>query len=245
MRKLEIVNFNLNNMKNILMHVLIVTLFTSCGNKKIDWSLVNLPIPLDSISRDSEILTYSKDQSHQLEVYKSFNSNLLYFANTPLAGKVIAKNSIILYVSKEDRNIVAVTLLTEDEENTNALLNIITDKLGKTDYHYFYNGNEEATVTQKIWRRDNKYYTLKVDEPAYIFGQKTKTAAFTIFNDSGKSFLRWWFYDGGDFSGFYGQYLDEKNKPEHQQEEYSYDDFVKQMDREKINSGTTSHYYIR
>lgn len=233
-------------MKKIpLLILVIISFLTSCGDKKIDWSTVSLPIPLDSISGTYEILPYSTNDAHQLEIYKSFDSSLLYFANTPLAGKVIAKNSVVLYVSKKERNIVAVTLLTEDEENTSKLLKIIAERMGKTDYHYFYNENKEATVRQKIWMKDNRYYTLDLHDPEHIFGKKTKTAAFTIFNNTNSSFLRWWFYDGGDFSGFYGQYLDEKNKPEHREKAYSYGDFVKQMDTEKKNSGTTSNYYVR
>jgi hypothetical protein len=232
-------------MKNLFLLLTILLLMISCQKKKIDWSEVILPIPLDSIAKSYEVLPYLNYNTANMESYKSFDKNLLFFKNTALDGKVMASNSIVMYVSKKDEKIVAVSLFTEDEKNTDKLLKTIEENLGKTDYHYFYNENKKLTVTQKIWKKGNKYYTLNLHDPDYILGKKTKTASFTIFNSTSDIFLKWWFYDGGDFSGFYGQYLDEKKKPEHINKNYNYSDFIEQMDKKNKNDGTTARFYVK
>ena len=232
-------------MKKILLILTIFPFIISCQDKKVDWAKVNLPIPLDSISKKYKILPYYDYNTQNMELYKSFDKNLLFFDETELDGKVLINNSIVIYVSTFDKNILAITLFTEDEKNTDKLLRIIDKQLGKADYHYYYNDNKKLITTQKIWKKEGKYYTLNFKSPDYIFGEKTKTAQLTIFNSESNVFLKWWFYNGGDFSGYYGQYIDESKKPEHKNKNYTYKDFVEQMDRENKNYGTTSKFFVK
>ena len=232
-------------MKKLLLLLAILPFMISCQDKKVDWAKVNLPIPLDSISKNYEILPYYDYNTQNMELYKSFDKNLLFFDETELDGKVLINNSIVIYVSTFDKNILAITLFTEDEKNTDKLLKIIDEQLGKADYHYYYNDNKKLITTQKIWKKEGKYYTLNFKNPDYIFGEKTKTAQLTIFNSESNVFLKWWFYSGGDFSGYYGQYIDESKKPEHKNKNYTYKDFVEQMDRENKNYGTTSEFFVK
>ncbi|WP_353163976.1 hypothetical protein [Acinetobacter guillouiae] len=218
-------------------------LLIACQDKKVDWAQVNLPIPLDYISKDYEILPYYSYEKQNLDLYKSYDKNLMYFKGTTLDGKVLLDNSAVLYTDKKSKKIVAITLFTEDKKNTDKLLKVIDENLGSTDYHYFY-GDSAVPTTDKLWKKGEKYYTLRIKEPDHIFGKKTKTASFTIFNSSSDTFIRWWFYDGGDFSGFYGQYLDELKKIDNVNKKFSYRDFVKKMDREDKNYGTTSHFFV-
>ena len=232
-------------MKKILLILTIFPFIISCQDKKVDWAKVNLPIPLDSISKKYKILPYYDYNTQNMELYKSFDKNLLFFDETELDGKVLINNSIVIYVSTFDKNILAITLFTEDKKNTDKLLRIIDKQLGKADYHYYYNDNKKLITTQKIWKKEGKYYTLNFKSPDYIFGEKTKTAQLTIFNSESNVFLKWWFYNGGDFSGYYGQYIDESKKPEHKNKNYTYKDFVEQMDRENKNYGTTSEFFVK
>jgi len=230
-------------MKNTLLFLTTFPLLIACQDKKVDWAQVNLPTPLDSISKDHEILPYYSYEKQNLDLYLSYDKNLMYFKNTPLDGKVLLDNSAVLYTDKKSKAIVAITLFTEDKKNTDKLLKVIDENLGSTDYHYFY-GDSAVPTTDKLWKKEEKYYTLRIKDPDYIFGEKTKTASFTIFNSSSDTFIRWWFYDGGDFSGFYGQYLDELKKIENVNTKFTYRDFVKKMDKEGKNYGTTSHFFI-
>lgn len=230
-------------MKNTLLVLTTFPLLIACQDKKVDWAQVNLPTPLDSISKDYEILPYYSYEKQNLDLYKSYDKNLMYFKNTPLDGKVLLDNSAVLYTDKKSKEIVAITLFTEDKKNTDKLLKLIDENLGSTDYHYFY-GDSAVPTTDKLWKKGEKYYTLRIKDPDYIFGEKTKTASFTIFNSSSDTFIRWWFYDGGDFSGFYGQYLDELKKIDNINKKFTYVDFVKKMDREGKNYRTTSHFFV-
>lgn len=230
-------------MKKLFLLFVITSIIVSCQDKKTDWATIDLPIPLTAISNQNELLPYTDYDN--MKLFKSFDKNLLFLDGTALDGKVLAENHLILYVSNADKNIVAVTFYIEDENNTDKLLNIIDKKLGQTDYNYRYDDNKKLITTRKIWKKDGKYYTLGYNNPDYIFGKKTKTAQFTIFNANSSVFVRWWFYDGGDFSEFYGQYLDESKKPEHQNKKYTYKDFVEQMDKDNKNEGTTSEYFVK
>lgn len=232
-------------MKKKLLILTLLPLIFSCQKRKMDWAQINLPIPLDSIAKNYEILPLHAYDSNKLKLYKSFDKKLLFFDEIPLEGKALVSNSVIFYVSDLDQKIVAITLSTEDEENTDQLLKIIDQKLGKPDYHYCYNENQKLITTQKIWEKEGNFYTLNAKDPDYLLGKKTRTAQFTIFNAENNIFLRWWFYDGGDFSGFYGQYLDERKITGHKNRSYTYKDFVEQMDRENRNNGTTSKYFIK
>ena len=180
-----------------------------------------------------------------MDLYKSYDKDLLNFDGVGLAEKDIIDNSAILYVSKSSKKVVAVSLFTEDAKKTDALVKKLEEKLGPTDYHYYYK-NDALPSRDRIWKKANNYYTLRLNDVAYIFDKKTKTAILTIFYASPDNpFVKWWFYEGGDFSGFYGQYLDEKSKPEHKNDNYTYKDFVEQMDRENKNFGTTSRDYVK
>ena len=154
------------------------------------------------------------------------------------------ENFAHIFVSNSDNRILAISLYTQDPESTDKLIKLVEENLGKTDYHYYYY-DDALPSREKIWKKDNKFFTLLVKDTDYINSKKTKTATLTIFNDEDNPFVKFWFYDGGNFSGFYGQYIDEKNKPEHKNKNYTYRNFVEQMDRENKNFGTTSHFFVK
>ena len=243
-------------MKKLLLLLAILPFMISCnGQDKIDWATVNLPIPLDSISKNYKLFQPYSNINSNIKYYKSLDQKFLYVWNTNLDGGLelkyddgytaINENFADIFVSEPDNKLLAIRLYTEDPKSTDKLINLVNEKLGKTDYHYFFNDNEKATVRQKIWKNKNKYYTLEMNDPDYYIGKVTKTARLTIFNDENNPFVKYWFYDGGNFSGFYGQYLDEKNKPEHNGKNYTYRSFVEQMDRENKNFGTTSDFFVK
>ncbi len=230
-------------MKKIFLLVSISSFLFSC-QQKLDLATISLPIALDSLSKTYKIYPYDGDYAG-MKLYKSHDKNLLFFNDTGLDGKVLTENFAFVYVSNDDQKVLAITLITEDVKNTEKLLKKVDEKFGKADYHYHYDDNKKVIVTQKIWEKDGHYYTLSAGDPDYVLGEKTKTAKLTVFNSSSTVFLKWWFYDGGDFSGFYGQYLDEIAKHKYKKNTYTYKDFVTQMDKEGKNYGTTSEYFVK
>ena len=224
--------------------LMILPFMVACQNKKVDWDKITMPISLDSLSNEHEILPYYENYG-DFNLHKTFDKNLLNIFDTNFAAKVLTDNSIVFYVSKNYKKIEAITLFTEDIPNTEKLLEMIEMNLGKTDYHYYDGSNEKVTLTEKIWEKGDKFYTLTYKSPDYIFGEKTKTTHFTVFSKSSKDFIKWWFNDGGEFSGFYGQYLEERKKAAHQNKKYTYKDFVAQMDQEGKNYGLTSHNFVK
>ena len=215
----------------------------SCQDKRLDWAKTDPSIPLDSITSTFETQPYDDDDALGMKLYKSYDKGLLYFNGTKLDGREVTNNSAILYVSKMDERVIAISLFTEDIEHTEALVKAAEACLGDTDYHYYY-AEDNTPARDKIWKKADRYYTLRVKDPDYLFGIKTKTACLTVFNSESTPFVRWWFYEGGDFSGFYGQYIDECEKPDHKNKQYRYKDFVEQMDREHKNQGTTSQFFV-
>lgn len=231
-------------MKKYLLIALLLPFVISCQEKRWDWDTVHLPIPLDSMSKGYALQPYGTYQDQGLELYKTVDKNLLIFSGIALDAKAAYNNSAMLYIADADKTIQGVSLFTEDIAHTEALVKAVEDNLGNADYHYYYN-EDAVPARDRIWKKGNRYYTLRVKDPDYLSGTKTKTACLTLFSAESSAFLDFWFYGGGDFSGFYGQYLDESKKEEHKNKTYTYRDFVAQMDREHKNEGTTSQFFVR
>lgn len=133
---------------------------------------------MDSISENYKLFQPYSNINSNIKYYKSIDQNFLHVWNTNLDGGLELKfddghtalneNFAYIFVSEPDNKLLAITLYTEDPKSTDKLINLVNEKLGETDYHYFFNDNEKATVRQKIWKTKNKYYTLEVNDPDTI-----------------------------------------------------------------------------
>ncbi|NML38439.1 hypothetical protein HHL17_14620 [Chitinophaga sp. G-6-1-13] len=143
-------------------------------------------------------------------------------------------NYVSLFITPENNKIGAYALHTETKDKTAVLDKLVNEKMGKTDYYY-----RSKEFTHQVWYKDGSYYFLTTNSSVVDLGQKTTTGDLTVINEKSPVFLDW-FTSGAGFS-YYGEYLKEKKKPEHQGKSYSYKDFIKE-EREKGTFMGTAYF---
>ncbi|MBC9913391.1 hypothetical protein [Chitinophaga varians] len=173
-------------------------------------------------------------------IYQSKQPDLLQLYGQSFTGTMDPKNDagfgfsnyVALFLTPENNKMGAYALHTETKDKTEQLNKLVNEKMGKTDYHY-----RSKEFTHQAWHKDGSYYFLTTNSSVVNAGQKTITGDWTVISEQSPVFLEW-FTSGAGFS-YYGEYLKEKKKPEHQGKNYSYKDFIEEEKQKGSFMGST------
>lgn len=211
-------------MKKNVLYLLLCVLMLSCQRNDFDLSTLSLPADTSMISK------YSLKKEIEIKECVAFYSKrpeLLRLYGQPFSGSMGSGNDegtgfsnyAVFFLTPENNKIGAYGLHTETKEKTEALIRLINEKMGKTDYHY-----RNKNFTNQVWYKDGSYYFFNTNNTVVNEGEKTTTGDLTVISEKSPVFLEW-HASGGGFS-YYGDYLKEKKKPEHQGKKFSYRDFI-------------------
>lgn len=223
-------------MKNVL-YLLLCVFMLSCQQNNFDLSTLSLPADTSMVSKyhlkkDMEIkecVWYTSKQPDLLHLYgQSFTGSM----GPESEDSKGFSNYVTFFLTPENNKMGAYALHTETKDKTAALDKLVNEKMGKTDYHY-----RSKEFTHQVWHKDGAYYLLTTNSSVVNLGEKTITGDLTVISEQSPVFLAW-FTSGGGFS-YYGEYLKEKQKPEHQGKNYSYKDFIEEEKAKGTFMGTT------
>jgi len=102
--------------------------------------------------------------------------------------------------------------------------NKLVKKFGKTDFYY-----RDAEFSYRIWNTDHRRYLLETNNTGRYNNEKFKSCSLYVVADEDQ-LLNDYFIAGG--FQYYGDYLREKNKPEHIGKKYTYRNFVDEKEKE-------------
>ncbi len=179
--------------------------------------------------------------------YKSKDKRLMWYAGQQLSGSMVdnedkkngffAANYATFYVEKASGQVTAYEIHTETQDKTALLETALQKQFGKPDYFY-----RDADFSSRVWERDGKFFFFATNSTIVVMGEKTRSADFMVI--SGKSpVLLEWFSSGSGFS-YYGDYLDERAKPERKGKPYRYADFFRDEEAEAKSWGQEHSRYF-
>lgn len=208
----------------------------SCQKHDFDLAQLKLPMEKDVITKKFEF----KESSDFAEVssIRIKDENALYFGDEELSGTMVdndsffGTNRITFQVSKKTNKIESYELRLETKDESLKLEKALLEKFGKADFHY----DDKKDFSFRTWESDDNTYFLEINKTTEYNGKKTISADLNVVNN--KNELLYNYYIAGGF-GYYSDYLHEKNKPEHQNQKYTYKDFVNQKEKE---DGSDSYF---
>lgn len=221
-------------MKNLVLMMLCL-MFLSC--KKNDFDLATLTFPLEKEAVINKFKVTEGSDFLEAVTYKTKDENALYFGGEKLSGHMVdaasyfGTNHVNFQLIKQTKKIEAYQLSIDTKNEALKLEKALIEKFGKADYHY-----QKEGMSFRIWEVNQNAYFLEINSTATFDGKPTVSAYLNVVNKKNK--LMFDFFTAGGF-GYYADYLFEKSKPEHQNQKYSYHDFVNQKQQE---DGADSYY---
>ena len=216
--------------------MLIILPLISCQKHDFDLGQLNLPMDKEVITKKF-VFKESADFAEVTSV-KVKDEKAMYFGNENLSGSMVDEDSyfgtnhVTFQLSKNTNKIEAYELKVETKNESLKLEKALLEKFGKADFHY----DDKKDFSFRIWEANQNTYFLEVNNTTVYNGKKTVTADLNVVNN--KNQLLYTYYMAGGF-GYYADYLYEKNKPEHQNQKYTYKDFVNQKEKE---DGSDSYF---
>ena len=223
----------------------IIAMLSACAKPGLD--LAELPLP----AAPKPIL---EAYEHKLDMamadfstYKSKDKRLMWYAGQQLSGSMVdnedkknrffAANYATFYVEKAGGQITAYEIHTETRDKTALLEAALQEQFGKPDYFY-----RDPDFSARVWERGGKFFFFDTNNTTAVMGEKTRTADLMVVSSKSPALLEW-FASGGGFS-YYGDYLDERAKPEHQGKPYRYADFFRDEEAEAKSWGQEHSRYF-
>ena len=222
--------------------MLIILMLMSCQKHDFDLAQVKLPLDKELITQKFEFKE-SSDFAEVLSI-RVKDENALYFGDEDLSGTMVdndsffGTNRITFQVSKKTNKIESYELRVETKDESLKLEKALLEKFGKADFHY----DDKKDFSFRIWEVDDNTYFLEINNTTEYNGKKTISADLNVVNN--KNEVLYNYYIAGGF-GYYADYLYEKNKPEHQNQKYTYKDFVNQKQKEDCSYSYFVKNYIQ
>lgn len=222
-------------MKSIII-LIIFPLLISCQTNSFDLDKLSFPVDISAIEKKYE-LDKNSDLSGVI-IYNSTDAALLQFSGSSFSGTLNKQDTSMLsnsYVSfYEDRTtgkVNAYRLEVTTTKKAEEFEKLLEKKFGKTDFYY-----RDPELSYRVWNIGNKLYLLETNNTGKYNNEKFRSCSFYVVAD-GDQMLKDYFISGG--FQYYGDYLREKNKPEHKGKKYTYRNFV---DEKKKDDGKDSFY---
>ncbi len=229
--------------KTSLLILALAMLTLSCKRPDLDLAELKLPAnPKTLLDRFDHKLDFIMED---FTSYKSKDPDLMWYRGDSLSGSMrdddkssfFAANFVSFYIDKATQQITAYEIHTETQEKTAQLESALQEQLGKPDYYY-----RDKSFSSRVWERDNRFFLFSTNSTLVIMGEKTRTGDLKVISGSNSKLLSW-FSSGGGFS-YYGDYLMERAKPEHQGRQYRYTDFFHQEEAEAKSWGREHSMYF-
>ena len=214
----------------------------SCQKHDFDLAEITLPISKEKITKKFKF----KETSDFAEVssLRVKDENALYFGDEKLSGSMVDEdsffgtNKVTFQVSKKTGKIESYELSLATKDESLNLEKALLKKFGEADYHY----DDKKDFSFRIWESNQNTYFLEINNTPVYNGKKTISADLNVVNNRNEVLYK--YYIAGGF-GYYSDYLYEKSKPEHQNQKYSYKDFVNQRQKEDGSDSYFVKNYIK
>lgn len=222
-------------MKSIII-LIIFPLLMSCQSNSFDLDQLNFPVDIASIEK-----SYKVDKNNDLSgiiVYNSIDSGLLRFSGISFSGSlnegdtsILSTNYVSFYENRTSEKVNAYRLEIRTTSKANDFEKMMAKKFGKANFYY-----RDSQFSYRIWPAGNKLYLFETNNTGQYNGEKFNSCNLYVINDGDKLLIDY-FLSGG--FQYYGDYLQEKNKPEHNGKKYTYRNFVEEKE---IQDGKDSFY---
>ncbi|WP_131368699.1 hypothetical protein [Chryseobacterium luteum] len=222
-------------MKSIII-LIIFPLLISCQTNSFDLDKLSFPVDISVIEKKYE-LDKNSDLSGVI-VYNSTDSALLQFSGLSFSGtlnkqdtSILSTNYVSFYANRTTNQVNAYRLEIRTTKKAEEFEKLLEKKFGKTDFYY-----RDQEFSYRVWNAGNKLYLLETNNTGIYNNEKFKSCNLYVVAH-GDQLLNDYFISGG--FQYYGDYLQEKNKPEHKGKKYTYRDFV---DEREKDDGADSFY---
>jgi hypothetical protein len=218
----------IKNISNLIM-LLFFSLLMSFQTNSFDLDKLSFPVDLSVIGKKYE-LNKNSDLSGVI-IYTSTDPALLQFSGFSFSGTLNAQDDSLLsnnymsfYENRTTNQVNAFRLEIKTTSKAETFEKLIEKKFGKTDFYY-----RNSEFSYRIWNIGNKLYLLETNNTGSYNDEKFKSCTLYVVAD-GDQLLKEYFISGGFQK--YGDYLQEKNKPEHKGKKYTYRNFVDENEKD-------------
>lgn len=215
-------------MKSIIT-LLLLPVLMACQTNSFDLDKLSFPVDIATLKKKYELNTNS-DLSGII-VYNSTDPALLQFSGYSFSGtlnkqdaSILSTNYVSFYENRTTNKVNAYRLEIKTTKKAEEFEKRLEKKLGKTDFYY-----RDTEFSCRIWNAGNKRYLLETNNTGKYNNEKFKSCSLYVVADVDQ-LLNAYFIAGG--FQYYGDYLREKNKPEHKGKKYSYRNFIDEKEKE-------------
>jgi len=215
-------------MKSIIA-LLLLPLLMACQTNSFDLHTLSFPVDITTLEKKYELDTNS-DLSGII-VYNSTDPALLQFSGYSYSGtlnkqdaSILSTNYVSFYENRTTNKVNAYRLEIKTTKKAEEFESRLVKEFGKTDFYY-----RNAEFSYRIWNTGNKRYLLETNNTGRYNNEKFKSCSLYVVSE-GDQLLNDYFIAGG--FQYYGDYLREKNKPEHKGKKYTYRNFIDEMEKE-------------
>ncbi|WP_326984422.1 hypothetical protein VUJ46_07775 [Chryseobacterium sp. MYb264] len=206
--------------------LLILPFLLSC-QKGFDVSEMSFPINM-TVVKEKVKLEEDKSFSDMTRYYttdkKAINFYGENFAGSNGTPPFTLDNKISFYEENKSKKVDAYGIDINTTDEAEDFEKLIDSKLGKADFAY---KNNDFSFT--IWENTGKYYFFETNNTGELNGKKFKSCTLHVINPKNTFFVN--YFIAGGFQ-YFGDYLYEKAKPEHQGKKFSYRDFIDVKEKE-------------
>lgn len=222
-------------MKSIIT-LLLLPLLMACQANRFDLDELSFPVDMSALGKKYE-LNKNNDLSGII-IYNSTDPGLLQFSGYAFSGtlnkqdtSILSNNYVSFYENRTSNKVNAFQLEIKTTKKAEEFEKMLEKKFGKTDFYY-----RDTESSYRIWNIGKKRYLLETNNTGKYNEEKFKSCSLYVVGEEDK-LLNDYFIAGG--FQYYGDYLREKNKPEHKGKKYTYRNFV---DEREKDDGKDSFY---
>lgn len=222
--------------------MLLILPLVSCQKHDFDLAELTLPMAKEAITEKFKFKEAS--DFADLNSIRVKDENALYFGDEKLSGSMVDEdsffgtNKVTFKVRKKTGKIESYELSLATKDESLKLEKALIEKFGEADYHY----DDKKDFSFRIWESNQNTYFLEINRTPVYNGKKTISADLHVVNNKNEVLYK--YYIAGGF-GYCSDYLYEKNKPEHQNQKYTYKDFVNKKQKEDGNDSYFVKNYVK
>jgi hypothetical protein len=221
-------------MKSIIILVIFPLLISQTNSFDLD--KLSFPINISVFDKKYE-LSNNSDLSGII-VYNSTDPDLLQFSGFSFSGtlnkqdaSILSSNYVSFYENRTTNQLNAYRLEIRTNKKVEEFEKLLEKKFGKTAFYY-----RDPEFSYRVWNDGDKLYLFETNNTGKYNNEKFKSCSLYVIA-AGDKLLNDYFISGG--FQYYGDYLQEKNKPEHKGKKYTYRNFV---DKKEEDDGQDSFY---
>jgi hypothetical protein len=228
-------------MKSIII-LIFFPLLMFCQSNSFDLDQLSFPIDMSVIEKKYE-LDKNSDLSGII-VYNSTDSALLQFSGYAFSGtlnkqepSMLSNNYVSFYENRTTNKVNAYRLEIKTTKKAEEFEKLLEKKLWKTEFYY-----RNAKFSYRVWNIGNKIYLFETNNTGKYNNEKFESCSLYVVAN-GDQLLNDYFISGG--FQYYGDYLREKNKPEHRGKKYTYKNFVDEKEKDDGRESLYLKNYVK